>query len=532
MPLTNSVIRRYTPPTCTLEVMAQSSALSRWLLKTVLKQLTFELRFDDPQLPEEHKLIIRGDRDQLEALCDAVTSYVQELLQQSPENFWLSFSGLQDSTKVSKDTELTDFQQTPLLAKTSKSFTSPTPGTKIYLESNNYLTHNLYLGSLANQASASVVQLSLLQLFDLATALDEYAADVTTLPDFNQSSSIVNWPSWVPVAAMLVIGVGLTPLTWQYANNIRQKQYQTATTATPKQESVALQPAPTPNFPVPQTQLTPPNNLSSLPNGATPPIPPNTNLPSTTLTSPDQNLASTSPITPNSDLTPSSSASNQTSNLPPTQIPSIVGSSSVNIPGQQIAIQPNSTGSSNSAEASLPIKRELPPRMSSNPAPVPPPLANLPDARDYSPVASQQAPARINSPATTSSAVADPNSLIARLRGESNIGNTPTPTEVSVNSSSTLFDTPQVAEVREFFQKRWQPPTGFSQTLEYSLILGVDGAIERIIPLGKAARDNFEVVGMPTIGAPFVSANRYGQNTRIRVLLSPDGKVQTFPESD
>ncbi|AFY49841.1 hypothetical protein Nos7524_4070 [Nostoc sp. PCC 7524] len=529
MPLTNSVIRRYTPPTCTLEVLAQSSPLSRLLGKTVLKQLTFELRFDDPQLPVERRFQIRGDRDQLEALCDAVTTYVQEILQQSPESFWFSFSGLQDSTKVSQDTELTDFQQAPLLAKTSKSFTAPIPGTKIYLESNSYLTHNLYLGSLANPDSGSVIQLSLLQLFDLATALDEYAADVMTLPTLNESSSVVRLPNWVPIAAMLVIAVGLTPLTWQYASNTRQKQQQTAKTTTPQEESVALQPAPSPNFPVPQTQLTPPYNVSSLPLGSTPQVPPNSNFPTTTLTSPDQNLTS------NPELAPNSVASTQTANLPPTQIPPLSGNSSSNIPGQQIAIQPNPIGTNNSAESALPIRRNLPPRLSSTPAPVPPPLATLPNAsgnntipQTYSPVNSQQSQARLNSAATTPSEVADANSLIARLRGESNT----TPTEVSVNSSSTLFDTPQVVEAREFLQRRWQPPTGFTQTLEYSLILGVDGSIERILPLGKSARDHFDAVGMPAIGAPFVSANRYGQNTRIRVLLSPDGRVQTFPERD
>jgi hypothetical protein len=37
---------------------------------------------------------------------------------------------------------------------------------------------------------------------------------------------------------------------------------------------------------------------------------------------------------------------------------------------------------------------------------------------------------------------------------------------------------------------------------------------------------------MPEIGQPFVSANKNGENVRIRVVLSPDGKVQTFPENE
>ncbi|AUT02660.1 hypothetical protein CLI64_20940 [Nostoc sp. CENA543] len=531
MPLSNSVIRRYTPPTCTLEVLAQSSPLSRWMGKPVLKQLTFELRFDDPALPEERRVPIRGDRDQLEALCDAVTTYVQELLQQSPESFCFSFSGLQDSNLVSNDTELTDFSPEPLLAKTSNNSTSPIPGSKIYLESTNYLTHNLYLGSLANQTSGAVIPLSLLQLFDLANALDEYTADVLALPILNQGSSVVRFPTWVTVAAMFVIAIGLTPFTWQYASNLRTKPTQTAKTADSPDTQIALQTPPAPNFPVPQTQLTP-NTSSSLPLTSTPPLPETNSLPINSLPSPGANLPNTNT---NTALAPNAVAEKQTTNSSPIQIPSGSSNSSLNIP-DQLTIQSNPPIAGNSNELGIPLKRDLPPRLASTPpAPVPPPLATLPNPsprtipRLYSPTTVQQSQARISSSITTSSDEAETNSLAGRLRGEAN---RPAPTEVSVNSNSTLFDTPQVAEARDFLKKRWQPPTGFDQTLEYSVMVGVDGSIERIDPLGKAARENFDMVGMPAIGERFVSANRYGKSMRIRVVLSPDGKVQTFPESE
>ncbi len=193
MPRSNSVIRRYTPPTCTLEVLAQSSPLSRWLGKTVLKQLSFELRFDDPRLPEERRIPIRGDRDQLEALSDVVTSYVKEFLQQSPESFWVSFSGLTNSRLISNGTE------SEAVATSVKNVTplpSSKPGEYIHLEPSNYLNHNLFLGSLANQTSGSVIELSLLQLFDLATALDEYSADVMTLPNLKGDSATLSFPIW------------------------------------------------------------------------------------------------------------------------------------------------------------------------------------------------------------------------------------------------------------------------------------------------------------------------------------------------
>ena len=517
MPPSHSVIRRYTPPTCTLEVLAQSSPLSRWMGKAVLKQLIFELRFDDPRLPEERRIPIRGDSDQLEALCDVVTSYVQGLLQQSPESFWVSFSGTQDSSKAADDSESPDSQPTSLSTQTLKSFPSQIPGTNIYLEPNSNLTHNLFLGSLANPSSGLVVQLSLLQLFDLATALDEYSADVVALPNLNNSSSVSRFPAWAPAAAVLVLALGFTPFTWQYANSIKQKPQQTAKTVDPTQEQVALAPSAPLNFPTPQPGLTPPDNFSSLPLlGSTPP-PLSSGVSTAPLANPNSSFSAKLPTSLNSGLAAGS--------LPPAQ-------GTLNIPQTNIALPPtiqsNRTGAISPAEIALPQRRSLPPSLSSTTGNIPP-LATIPNnsrgntlPQAYSRLNAGQPAARINS-----SEAGDGNSSVDKLGSE-----TKTPTSTQVSTNGTLFDTPQVAEAREFLKKRWQPPAGLNQTLEYSMILGVDGTIERILPLGKAARDYFDTVGIPAIGAPFVSSNTAGKNLRLRVVLDPDGKVQTFQESE
>src|SRR5688572_30379422 len=81
MPLSNSNLRRYTPPTCTLEIAAKTSPLSRFVGQSVLKNLRFELRFDDPRQPDDHRETIRGDEYELEMLCEAVNSYVQHSLE-------------------------------------------------------------------------------------------------------------------------------------------------------------------------------------------------------------------------------------------------------------------------------------------------------------------------------------------------------------------------------------------------------------------------------------------------------------------
>ena len=106
MPRSNSVIRRYTPPTCTLEILAQSSPLSRLMGKTVLNQLSFKLDFDDPALLAENKITITGDQEQLEVLSNAVTNYVQSLLQQSADSFYLNSLESQLSPTIPYQSEL------------------------------------------------------------------------------------------------------------------------------------------------------------------------------------------------------------------------------------------------------------------------------------------------------------------------------------------------------------------------------------------------------------------------------------------
>ena len=555
MPLSNSVIRRYTPPTCTLEVFAQSSPLSRWMGKTVLKHLSFELRFDDPRLPEEQRVPIRGDREQLEALCDAVTNYVQQFLQQSPESFWVSFSGTQESSTAMGEPELKSS------TKTLNSFSTQFTGANIRLEPSSYLTHNLFLGSLANHSSGPVIQLTLLQIFDLASALDEYSTDVMALPTLNSTSSTLRFPAWAPVAAVLVLGIGFLPVTWQYANSIRGKEQQTAKTSDPAAVKTALEPSTSLNFPTPEPGIIPPSdNLL----GSTPPLSTST-LPQAPLTAPSSSFSAPQPLLPNNAL---ATTQGKTATLPSNRaMPSlgdatgaasfsgrrsaIANAPSSKIPGQEIAIVPNlgqnPTGS-NPQAGTLPQLRNLPPRLSSNTSslptnisPVSPPsLSTIPNnggntRTQTSPLTSQQLDERINSlqqpspgekPASqlSSSRTAENNPFIDQL-GDGR--KTPKSREVA---TGTLFDTPQVAEAREYLSKRWQPPTGLGQALEYSLIVSVDGTVERIFPLNKAAREFVDNAGMPEVGKPFVSANKSGQNVRIRVVLSPDGKVQTFPD--
>ncbi|AFZ60894.1 DUF4335 domain-containing protein [Anabaena cylindrica FACHB-243] len=527
MPRSNSVIRRYTPPTCTLEILAQSSPLSRWMGQTVLKQLHFELHFDDPGLPDERQVPIQGDRDQLEALCNAVTNYVQNLLQQSADSFCLTFLKPHPSNPTSDEPELDDFAPTSSSPKTVNSFNMGILEATIYLESSDNLTHKLFLGSLANPTSGPVIQLTLLQLFDLATALEEYSTDVIALPNLNSenSTSVRRLPTWTPVAATLALALGLTPLTWQYANNIKQQQKQVAKTTTSASEKVALESSPSFDLTTPPVGLASPGNLPSPPSNST-----SIQLPNLDTTPP---LADTTvdpkPLSfPNSTVpSTANTSSNIPLTIPQTRRPVIPANLQIPLPTTPNP-QQNSTGVTNQSGVTLNPQQNLPTRNSNNISTIPESGATLPQTSP--PIAAQTNPQQLNrstnSPGTIAALENDEN-LVAKLR---EARKTTLPKEVAT-SDSTLFDIPQVAEARQYLQKNWQPPAGFSQTLEYSLMLGVDGSIERILPLNRSAREYFDSTGIPAIGKAFVSTNKSGQNLRLRVVFSPDGKVQTFPET-
>ncbi len=549
MPVSNPVIRRYTPPTCTLEVMAQSSELSGRMGKSVLKQLNFELRFDDPRLPEERRIAIKGDRDQLEALYSAVTNYVQEFLQKSPESFWANFSESKDSTKVSEHPELKGFNQTLLpeqTLKSSKSFNNfQMPGAGIHLEPSSYLAHNLFLGSLANQISGGVIQLSLLQLFDLATALDEYSAEVMALPALNRRSSTFSLPSWTPAAAVVLVALGLMPFTWQYANNIRQKHLTAKKTASTQE--VALQPSPSALFPTPQPGLTPPDKLVP-PLGTTPAVPgstlptppsPGSILPTTPI--PGSTLPTTSQLPVSAKIAPGSfppipqtapgstfstaplPSSGSALSIPGTTAPTLSRSSGKTATtklSDPFAIPTNTQQSSRTSSIpkngiALPnttnLPSNLPPAIgdiSSGISPGSPPLATGTNARGTNNDISASSP-------TDSSLGKTDNSLADRLRQGSD-----TPSAVA---TGTLFDTPQIAEARDFLKKRWQPPTELKQTLEYSLLIGVDGKVERILPLGKAARDTLTPPECQELGnllSPPIEMDKMSEFERFSVLMA------------
>ncbi len=557
MPLSNSVLRRYTPPTCTLEIAAKSSPLSRLTGQSVMKDLRFELRFDDPRKPEDERVTIRGDRIELEVLCDAVNSYVQDLLNQSPTQLplvlqtpnpatdsMLNEARIRDShthsdafvndaspsaaqvfekqqNKSDDSSPVNSLDSEPKL-QTLEPWTHPTG---IYLQPRGLLAHNLFLGRLATEESGPVVNLSVLQLFDLATALDEYAAEVVVLPKLNSPPSLkkapspIAWkmapPPWTRTAAVVLLTVGVTAAAAKILYKPNTQKQATATKATPQPSPTGLSPlTPVPtglNTPLPISPLPTPTELPSLaasqkllpPSAVTiPPLPINSSP--SPLSLPAESKRPSLSITPY----PFSSTKTTISSKPPSyalapsRIALLPSPRTVSRSSSRSSIERTPTTQKTATAMATPLPLPMLPSLKPIPAPTPEVAANItpsPDTGSATPL-----PAPSQSPSARVAAKPDTN---------------------------TLFDNiPQVAEVRDYLQKRWKPPASLSQNPEYYVYLNTDGTIQRIQPLNTAAVENLERSNLPMPGDPFVSPVKGEGNPKIRVVLNQDGKVQTFLE--
>lgn len=259
-----AVLRRYTPPTCTLEIAATRSPLSQWTNQTVMKNLNFRLSFDDPKLAADQQVVVSGNQQQLEDLWEVASTYVQQLLQGTPDQIPWEPS-LQGSTHPQTATLLQSARQADLS-----------------LHPQGLLSHRLNLGSLATVESGPTVDLTALQLFDLANALEDYHREALSLPTLNR-------PSWMPrvaggwgkIAAIAVVALGITGTMAKFVLDIATPTVQTASAPAERQVNSELSTelfptlSPPPAVPSPTVTLQP---LPPLPPdgavGANPGLPP------------------------------------------------------------------------------------------------------------------------------------------------------------------------------------------------------------------------------------------------------------------
>jgi hypothetical protein len=133
-------------------------------------------------------------------------------------------------------------------------------------------------------------------------------------------------------------------------------------------------------------------------------------------------------------------------------------------------------------------------------------------------------------PLENQAALNPPNSSVTARSSEAVSPLSP-PSSSSVADQQGLLDPiPQVVEVRNYFQKTWKPPSDLKQRLEYRLLLGQNGSIQQVTPLGRASALYQPQTGMPPLDQPFVSPLSVEGEQTLRLVLTPKGEVNTFLE--
>jgi Domain of unknown function (DUF4335) len=190
--LSPTISKLYTPPTCTLEVTAKASPLSRWTRTPVIQSLQFLLSFDSSAQRAREPIEIYGDQTQLSALTETVTQYIQTVLASRATD--LSLSGSQTEPSAPAPDEAT---------------------AELALHPHSLLTHELKLGSLATAQSGPSLLLKVSQLYDLATALEDCTADLQQMPSLIAAKRPAAVMPLLRSAAVVLLTVGLGTAAWR-----------------------------------------------------------------------------------------------------------------------------------------------------------------------------------------------------------------------------------------------------------------------------------------------------------------------------
>ncbi|XLQ11539.1 MAG: DUF4335 domain-containing protein [cyanobacterium endosymbiont of Epithemia adnata isolate EadnSB Bon19] len=481
----NTPIRRYTPPTCTLELWDKRSYLSRWREEGYPKELNFVLNFDDPKLLEEQQVTLQGDLPQLEVLCDVVACYVQNLLYQTVNCLTV--------------THQVSFEKTTCSSELSSSKPSSEEIDELNLppslQPKGFLSHQLNLGFLETQASHSFVSLTSSQLFDLLNALEDYKEDMSVLSSSKtsiQRQGIWVW-TWTTVVVLLSIAIPILGPKWFYRLNsgdVSLIQNQESSEQMLSFLDVLPPVPPPPSAPIPSPSMPPMLDTKDI-------------LP------PPEKISITDPPlrNPSVDIKPPTSPVLSPLSVLPFASPQLSTTNNYYQVHNQL-----------SAEDILTLQ-----------------VSKIPTIMPFSPLAVTD---RINAiPSIPTSPSLQAEALVERFpekqTSEIPIVNPLSEDNIFAESTSqtTLLDViPQVSEARQYFQQRWQPPRNLSQTLEYRLIVQSDGSLKQAVPLGKAAIVYYQKASIPTPGSAFVSALDLSENQTIRLVLSPNGRVKTFLE--
>jgi len=392
----------------------------------------------------EAKITVKGDRPQLEILCDTVTTTVQALLTQSP----------------------------------------PT-------ETKPLTQHQVNLGPLGDDGDDLMVTLSALQLFDLATAIEQYNLDLVALPEGVETAQpIAPRNPALRFAASLLLGIGITATSVVVFKDLYPYPEASFETATQQQTQEGEENTEIYDNPSIAQSPTVPPALVEVPSPSPSPMTSDEKLP---------------PPPPVGEVT--SESADPAPNLPPSEPPSVASAPppEPNFPPPEPVISAPSEG------IAIP----------------PPPPIEEPESTAILPAPEAEIPALAPAPSLESPPT-DLDEVIPPTEAQS----ASPPLQNRATGDSRLFDNiPQVAEARRYFEERWTPPESLEKTIEYNITLNADGTVLGITPLGETAATYLDRTGIPLLGEPLVSPLEGNGQPRLRVVLNPDGTVQTFLQS-
>jgi hypothetical protein len=115
------------------------------------------------------------------------------------------------------------------------------------------------------------------------------------------------------------------------------------------------------------------------------------------------------------------------------------------------------------------------------------------------------------------------NAPVEQLPTDNNINPLETPDSSSAESA-------QAVETQSHFQKRWKADPNFSETLQYVIRLDKNGKVGRITPQGDISKNYLDKTRFLRPGEKLVSPSRNGKDQDVRVLLKPNGEVETIVE--
>ena len=456
--------RRYTPPTCTLEIYHPQPFWGRWRDQSFPPLFSFQLHFDDPRLAKDDRISIIGDRNLLETLRIKLQKYVNQYLNQSTITNELSS---EVPTKLVTDVE-----------------------NVIHFSRQSRYSHLLYYQSFAPHAEIIEVVLNNTQLLDLINALEAFHWDATQV-------KVIGAKATISPRLGIALFATVTSISgfwwWQYQQNdglvIKEQNISSQSKNTSQNFPTVIPPSPLDMNQVPETVI--------------PKIPPELI---------NQKTLSPPPIASNS---PNLSVPNRSSNQKSTN--DSTSSSTLNV-------LPDDSSAQNKQPQSLIKERQ---NISISP------LASLPNLSSSN-TNSSSLSSNENQHKEENIAILSP-PLQKNLPNNSidNSKNNPSANlkqHISYSDSTRKISQDISAEVKQYFQGKWQVPDNLTQSIEYRLQVEDNGSLSKVTPVGQVAAIFLQQTPIPAKNEIITSPFTELPYLTVRLILSPNGGVKTFAE--